>query len=247
MAHKRILVVADMVHPYIYRDAFPSGLEPIDLVLCAGDLPGFYMEFLATRVPAPVVYVHGNHGEEKVKDYLGHEAPPAGVENAHGRVIRAAGLIIAGWGGAPRYREGGEGQYTGLEVRVGLGRMKPSLWWNQRRDGRALDIFLTHAPPPGPHAGSDYAHRPCREIGEFDARYKPALHVHGHVHAYEGKKVEYVTPEGTRVINAYGYKMLEIDLPVPNRDSRAAARSTDATLAATGTNLLGIEAREQRP
>jgi uncharacterized protein len=227
MAHKRILVVADMVHPYIYRDAFPSGLEPIDLVLCAGDLPGYYMEFLATRVPAPVVYVHGNHGEEKVKDYLGKEAPPSGVENAHGRVIRAAGLIIAGWGGAPRYREGGEGQYTG--------------WWNERRDGRALDIFLTHAPPPGPHAGSDFAHRPCREIGEFNARYRPALNVHGHVHAYEGKKVEYTTPEATRVVNAYGYKLIEIDLPVLTRDSRrtrgSEARSSDVPLA-TGTNLI---------
>ncbi len=248
MAHKRILVVADMVHPYIYRDAFPSGLEPLDLVLCAGDLPGYYMEFLATRVHAPVVYVHGNHGEEKVKDYLGHQVPPSGVENAHGRVIHAAGLIIAGWGGAPRYREGGEGQYTGLEVRVGLSKMKPALWWNQRRRGRALDIFLTHAPPPGPHAGTDYAHRPCREIGEFDARYKPALHVHGHVHAYEGKKVEYTTPDGTRIVNAYGYKLIEIDLPVlsqksvPSRKSVQQSdldlHSNESALAATGKNLL---------
>jgi hypothetical protein len=68
MPVKRILVVADMVHPYIYRDTFPSGLEPLDLVLAAGDLPGYFMEFVATRVTCPFVWVHGNHGEETVKD-----------------------------------------------------------------------------------------------------------------------------------------------------------------------------------
>jgi hypothetical protein len=216
MAHKRILVVADMIHPYIYRDAFPDGLGRIDLVLCAGDLPGYYMEFIATRLPVPVVYVHGNHGEEKVKDYLGHFVPPSGVENAHGRIVRAAGLTIVGWGGAPKYRDNGEGQYTGAEVRIGLGKLALQLWWNQRRTGKALDIFLTHAPPPGPHAGQDYAHRGCREIGEFTKRYRPAMHVHGHVHAYEGKKVEYISAEGTRVINAYGYQLLELPVSEAN-------------------------------
>ena len=200
-----------MIHPYIYRDAFPDGLDTLDLVLCAGDLPGYYIEFLATRVACPVLYVHGNHGEEKVKDYLGNITPPGGAENAHGRIIQAAGLTIAGWGGAPRYRDGGEGQYTGLEVRMGLGKLHPKLWWNQRRSGRALDILLTHAPPPGPHEGKDFAHRGCKEIGDFLKRYKPPLMVHGHVHAYEGKKFEYTTPEGTRVVNAYGYHVLEYD------------------------------------
>jgi hypothetical protein len=213
-----VLVVADMMHPFIYRDDFPKGLGDIDLVLGAGDLPGYYLEFIATRVPAPVVYVHGNHGEEKVKDYLGNLTPPGGVIDAHGKVLRIAGLIIAGWGGAPRYRAGGEGQYTGPQVRWGLRRMAPKLNLNRTRFGRALDIFLTHAPPPGPHAGQDYAHRPCHEIGAFDKRYRPRLHVHGHVHNYEGRKLEYQSEEGVRVVNAYGYGMLELSVPtlVPN-------------------------------
>jgi uncharacterized protein len=212
--NKRILIVADMVHPYIYRDAFPAGLGDLDLVLVAGDLPGFYIEFIATRVAAPVVYVHGNHGEEKVKDYLGNETPPGGALNVHGKVLRVAGLVIVGWGGAPRYRQGGDGQYSGLEARVGLGKLHPTLWLNKLRQGRALDIFLTHAPPPGPHAGQDFAHRGCQEIGAFLERYRPALHAHGHVHAYEGKKVEYQNQHGTRIINGYGYQLIELTLPL---------------------------------
>ena len=87
------------------------------------------------------------------------------------------------------------------------------------RRGRAFDIFLTHAPPPGPHAGKDFAHRGCIEIGRFLNHYKPALNVHGHVHNYEGRVHEY-TIDGTRVINVYGYQLLEIDF---DRKSNQAA------------------------
>ena len=209
---KRVLVVADTVHPYIYRDAFPSGLEPLDLVLCAGDLPGSYIEFIATKVTCPVVWVHGNHGEEKVKDYLGNYLPPGGAIAAHGKLVRVAGLSIVGWGGAPKYRENGEGMYTGLEARIGLTRLGPQLWWNERRNGQAVDIMLTHAAPPGPHAGKDFAHRPCKEIGDFMRRHKPGLLVHGHMHAYDGKQLEYSDDCGTRVVNAFGYSVLEVEV-----------------------------------
>jgi uncharacterized protein len=210
---KRILAVADMIHPFVYRDTFPSGLEPLDLVLCAGDLPGYFIEFLATKVTCPVVWVHGNHGEEKVKDYLGNLTAPGGAINAHGRIVKAAGITIVGWGGAPKYNDSSEGQYTGFQARLALRKLEFALWLNRRRTGRSLDIFLTHAPPPGPHAGSDYAHRPCKALGEFLKRHKPPLMVHGHVHNYEGRKLEYVTEFGSRVVNAYGYTMLELEVP----------------------------------
>jgi uncharacterized protein len=211
---KRILAVADMVHPYIYRDTFPSGLEPLDLVLIAGDLPGYYIEFIATRCSCPVVFVHGNHGEEKVKDYLGEMVDPGGAINAHGKFIRAGDFRIIGWGGAPRYNERNDGgQYTGTQVKLGLGKLEWGLWLEKRRASTPFDILLTHAPPPGPHAGSDYAHRGCKEIGDFLMRHKPALMVHGHVHAYEGKKLEYRSNFGSRVVNAYGYTVLELELP----------------------------------
>ncbi|WP_102125878.1 metallophosphoesterase family protein [Deinococcus planocerae] len=205
----RLLVVADHTHPFVYREGFPQGVPEVDLVLAAGDLPGSYLEFLASKLPVPIVYVHGNHANEYVTEGE-TRVPPRGVTPAHGRVVTAAGLRVAGWGGVPRYRLGGEGQYTPLQARWGLTR----LGW-QARGG--VDVLLTHAPPTGPHAGSDYAHRGCPELAHFIARHRPRLVVHGHIHEYEGRKEEYTDPAtGARVVNAYGYRVL--DLP-PQREA----------------------------
>ncbi|GAA4009144.1 metallophosphoesterase [Deinococcus rubellus] len=199
---KRIMLVADMVHPYVYRNGFPQGLPELDLVLSAGDIPGYFLEFLATTLTVPVVYVPGNHNDEYINEGSGRHLPQ-GVINADGRVISAAGLRIAGWGGVPRYRDG-ENQYTAAQARWGLGKLA----W-QARGG--VDIFLTHAPPTGPHAGSDYAHRGCEFISGFIEKRRPKLVVHGHIHEYEGKKVSYTDEaSGAQVINAYGYHILEL-------------------------------------
>ncbi|GGR38732.1 metallophosphoesterase family protein [Deinococcus ruber] len=199
---RKVLVLADYVHPYVYRNGFPSGLPEVDLVLAAGDLPGYYLEFLATQLPAPVVYVPGNHENEYITEGDTRIAA-RGVINAHGRVVEVAGLRVAGWGGVPKYRESKEGQYTDFQARWGLG----LLAMRARKD---VDIFLTHAPPPGPHAGKDHAHRGCESIQQFMERRHPKLVVHGHIHEYEGKKFEYTdTVSGARVVNAYGYHILD--------------------------------------
>lgn len=203
-----LMLLADFVHPFVYREGFPQGVPPLDAVLVAGDVPGSYLEFVATKLPVPVIYVPGNHANEYVNEGDGrHE--PRGVINAHGRVLEVGGLRIAGWGGVPRYREGGSGQYSDAQIRWGLTR----LGWQLGR--RPLDILLTHAPPEGPHAGSDFAHRGCPALNAFMRRTRPQLLVHGHIHEYEGKKVEYQDPEtGTRVINAYGYRVVTLGQPV---------------------------------
>lgn len=200
---KRLMLVADYVHPFIYREGFPQGLPAVDLVLAAGDLPGYYLEFLASKLTVPIVYVHGNHANEYVTE--GEErVPPRGVIAAHGRVVTEAGLKIAGWGGAPRYRADGEGQYTAFQGKVGLGRLK----WLTRK---GVDILLTHAPPLGVHAGSDYAHRGCESISHFMTARRPKYLIHGHIHEYEGRKADYQDEvSGVQVMNAYGYRIIEL-------------------------------------
>ena len=206
-ATKRLMLLADYVHPFVYRSGFPQGVPNVDAVLAAGDLPGYYLEFLSSKLTVPIIYVHGNHENEFVNEGDGR-LPPRGVIAAHGRVIEEAGLRIAGWGGAPRYRRDGSGQYSESEGRWGLCR----LGWRVGR--KPLDILLTHAPPSGPHAGSDYAHRGCPEITRFMQQRRPRLVVHGHIHEYEGKKIEYTDPaSGARVINAYGYRIIELQKP----------------------------------
>lgn len=200
---RRVLVLADMVHPFVYREGFARSAPEVDLVLAAGDLPGYYLEFLASVLTVPILYVHGNHGDESVDEGDG-PIPPRGVIAVHGRVVTAAGLRVAGWGGVPRYRPGGEGQYSPSQARRGLG----WLGWQARQ---GVDVLLTHAPPLGPHTGSDYAHRGCPEITRFMARRRPRLVVHGHVHEYEGRKADYVDEaSGACVVNAYGYRVLDV-------------------------------------
>jgi len=197
------MVLADYVHPFVYREGFGERAPAVDLVLAAGDLPGYYLEFLASSLTVPIVYVHGNHGNENIDEGDG-PLPPRGVIAAHGRVVTAAGLRIAGWGGVPRYRPGGEGQYSAAQARRGLG----WLAWQARR---GVDVLLTHAPPTGPHTGSDYAHRGCEEITRFMRRRRPRLVVHGHIHDYEGRKLDYIDgPSGARVVNAYGYHLIDL-------------------------------------
>jgi len=199
---RRLLLLADYVHPFVYREGFPQGVPDVDAALVAGDVPGYYLEFVATKLHVPVLYVPGNHANELVNEGDG-KREPQGVVNVHRRVVHVAGMRIAGWGGVPRYRDGGSGQYGPLEGHWGLGMLSVAL------RGRPLDVLLTHAPPLGPHAGTDFAHRGCPALSGFVRRHRPRLLVHGHIHEYEGKKVEY-EDGGTRVVNAYGYRVIEL-------------------------------------
>jgi uncharacterized protein len=202
-ARRRIMLLADYVHPFVYRSGFPQGVPDVDLVLAAGDLPGYYLEYLATKLPVPVLYVPGNHENEYINEGDGR-IPARGVTNVHGKVVTVAGLKIAGWGGVPRYRSDGEGQYSPFQARMGLGMLA-------FRARKGVDILLTHAPPTGPHAGQDYAHRGCDCIQHFMDRRHPKLVVHGHIHEYEGKKLDYKDESsGAEVMNAYGYRIVEL-------------------------------------
>jgi len=91
-----------------------------------------------------------------------------------------------------------------------LGRLAPRLGLEGRRRGRAVDVLLTHAPPVGPSAGQDHAHRGVPAFNRFHARWRPLLHVHGHVHLEGGGPREYVTDTGVRVVNAFGYTLIDL-------------------------------------
>ena len=207
----RILAVADAVSPVVYSERFPQNLEPIDLVLSAGDMPGHVLEFMATKLKVPPVFVLGNHGNGYVRDRSGDELSlPGGCINAHRRVVEVAGLLIAGVEGSARYRPGDQ-QYSEFEMSLHCWSLAPRLSWNRMTKGRALDILLTHAPPKGPHEGKDYPHRGVPAFNSFVRRWRPRLHVHGHVHLSGANAPrEYRTPEGVRVVNAFEFTLIEL-------------------------------------
>jgi len=212
----RILAIADEVSPFIYTDSFPKNLPPFDMVFSAGDMPGHVLEFIATRlITTQPVYVLGNHHNE----YLRRDDPetaqqvqlPGGCINAHGRVLELNGLLIAGFEGSPRYRPGPH-QYSEWQMQLMTHKLTPRLLWSQRRYGRAVDILLTHAAPKGPHEGADYPHRGFGAFNRFADRWRPKVHIHGHVHlSGSNAPREYLTETGVRVVNAFGFTVIELD------------------------------------
>jgi uncharacterized protein len=207
----RILAIADAVSPIVYSENFPRNLPPFDLVLSAGDMPGHVLEFLATRLKVPPVYVLGNHGHGYLYDpERGTVGLPGGCLNVHRRVVEVGGVLIAGVEGSARYRPGPQ-QYSEWQMEQHCLALTPRLLWNQRRKGRAVDILLTHAAPKGPHEGEDYPHRGVAAFNRFAARWKPRLHIHGHVHLSGANAPrEYETEEGVRVINAFEFTLIEL-------------------------------------
>jgi len=210
-AAMRILAIADTVPPSVYAEDFPGTLPTFDLVLSAGDIPAHVLDFVASKQTTAPVYVLGNHAIDYLRDpHSGAPEAIGGCINVHGRVIEHAGLLIAGIEGSLRYRPGPH-QYTARQMDRLAARLAPRLAWHRLRHGRALDILLTHAAPLGPHAGQDRPHHGVPAFNRLHRWFRPRLHVHGHVHLHGAEASrEYVTPEGVRVVNAYGVTLIEL-------------------------------------
>lgn len=216
----RVLAVADEVSEQLWcagRDALP-GPRP-GLLLGAGDLPYDYLEQLSAALDRPCVFVPGNHDPDLsgytrrrglwLRAGLPAEWPgPAGAVNVDGRVVDVAGLRIAGLGGSVRYNHG-PNQWTQAQQARRARALVRRAWWRHRRDGRRVDVLLTHAPPrhcgdraDPPHHGFDCLHHVVAWL-------RPALLVHGHIHPH-GEPVPDRDLGGTRVVNAVGYRTLDV-------------------------------------
>lgn len=211
-AQARILAIADAVSPVIYSTSFPGNLPPFDAILSAGDVPGDTLEFVATKTSTTPLYVLGNHGDGFIRDSVTDELRlPGGCINAHLKLIEVAGLVVLGVEGSARYRHGDQ-QYSEREFAIMLARLSPVLWLSQHRRGRAVDVLLTHAPPLGPNAGADFPHRGVPAFNAFHRRWRPQLHVHGHVHLSGANAPRsYVSPEGVKVVNAFEFTLIDIE------------------------------------
>ncbi|MFQ5921532.1 MAG: metallophosphoesterase family protein [Anaerolineales bacterium] len=60
----KILALSDSVDDRIYSTRAHQTYGDIDLVVGCGDLPIYYLEFVADALNKPVLYVRGNHDTE---------------------------------------------------------------------------------------------------------------------------------------------------------------------------------------
>lgn len=216
----QILAVADEVDEALCAD--PRRAGAVELILACGDLPFDYLRTLMNVLDVPLVFVAGNHDVD-VRGYrtsrsgltlragLPATPPwPPGAVNADGRVVDVAGLRIAGLGGCPRYTDG-PNQYSQREQQRRAARLARRARWRRARDGRAVDVLLTHAPPRGvgdavdaPHHGFDCLDRLC-------ARLAVPLLLHGHVHPY-GERLVDLHLGSSVVRNVVGKHLFEVPI-----------------------------------
>jgi hypothetical protein len=212
----KALVVADEVDERLWTDAVRGCA--VDLVIGAGDLPYDYLAFLAGALDVPCVFVPGNHdpdlsgytryGGLSMKDGFPTAWPgPAGGVNADGRVVDVAGIRFAGLGGSIRYN-GGPNQWTQRQQARRARGLVRRAWLRRRRDGRDVDVLLTHSPPSDlgdrpdpPHRGFTCLHRTIDVL-------HPKWLLHGHIHPH-GEPVPDRVVGDTRIRNVVGHRIME--------------------------------------
>ena len=214
-----VLAVSDEVDDVLLADW--HAIRRPQLIVACGDLPFEYLGQLMNRLDAPLVFVPGNHDPDisgyriarsglPLRAGLPARPPwPDGAINAEQRVVDAAGLRLAGLGGCRRY-SAGPNQYTERQQSRRARALARRAWWARVRDGRGVDVLLTHAPPAGVGDASDPPHQGFRAMHRLIIRLQPAVLLHGHIHPHGIPPAEHRLGQ-TVVRNVVGRHLLEIE------------------------------------
>jgi Icc-related predicted phosphoesterase len=212
-----ILAVSDVELGIIYNPTIANRFKNVDVVISAGDLPYFYLEFIVSTLDKPLYYVLGNHSNQREIGVGTERDAPQGAINLHRRSQRdASGLLLAGLEGSLKYNNG-PCQYTQSEYWQMAWLLAPQLLLNRIQYGRYLDVFVTHAAPAGIHDMDDLPHRGIRAFNWIIRVFQPAFLIHGHIHLYRNDVAWYTQVGPTTVINAYGYREFAYEIPRPEK------------------------------
>jgi predicted phosphodiesterase len=205
----KVLAISDQVVPLVESPQIRERFDDVGMVLGCGDLPYLYMEYIATMLSVPCLFVHGNHDRPQYLSSGQLLKEPGGWENIDAQTVEVKGWIIGGLEGSQRYSSGASYQYTEQEIRLKIWRMGLSMLWNRLRKGRYLDVLITHAPPCGIHDEEDACHRGFQALLSFMERFRPRYLLHGHVHRY-GNQPWQTRYLATEVINVYPSRVIEL-------------------------------------
>ncbi len=204
----KILAVSDRVVDWIYSPRMRLKFFDVDLAIGCGDLPRDYLEFIVSSLNVPAYFVHGNHS---LPDSMPqpHDFNYRGSIDLHRKVLRFKGFTFAGIEGSLLYSRGIY-QYSQTDLWLNVLSLVPSLLRNRINFGKYLNVLVTHAPAWGLHDQSDLPHRGIKAFRWLLERFQPDVHLHGHIHIYRPDTVTESQFGQTRVINAYGYKVLNL-------------------------------------
>jgi Icc-related predicted phosphoesterase len=218
----KILCISDHIDPLVYSNSIKERFKDIDLVLCAGDLPMDYLEFIVSSLNKSLLFVFGNHNLTELHRYknsntiISHKwseleaAYGSGAVHIGSKIKKEEGLLIAGLGGSMRYNLG-ENQYTEFQMKLEILKLIPALIFNRIFRGRFLDILLTHASPRGIHDKADPCHRGFKSFLWFMRVFKPKYLIHGHIHLYDLSDLRATRYQDTLVVNAFSHYIIETE------------------------------------
>ena len=229
----RVLAVADATDRGLYEHFNKErwDKERIELIVSCGDLKPSYLDYLVSQLNVPCFYVRGNHDGTYEKD------PPGGCVDIHDRVERFKGLRFYGLEGSYWYN-GGPAQYTerqmwwkafwggfslrqagGVDVLVAHSapRMCPlpekgCVCVHPPADTQINPIGQTCYIDPDRKNWdpADLPHRGFDTLRSVILKYQPRFFLHGHTHLGYGTRPRELTLGKTRLIDAYGYVILDI-------------------------------------
>jgi len=206
----KVLLISDKVIEHIYSNSIADRMNDVDFIISCGDLPAYYLEFIVTTLNKPLFYVMGNHNANKICTESGMKSGfPEGCINLDQRIIEYNNVILMGLEGSMRY-SGGAHQYTESQMCWKINRLKPALYVNKIFKKRYVDILVTHAPPFKIHDAPDLCHRGFKCFNKFIKKFSPKYLVHGHMHTYGTNNNWMTAVNNTKIINAYGYRVIEI-------------------------------------
>jgi len=190
----------------VYSSSIKERFADVDLVLCAGDLPMDYLDFIISSLNKPLLFVLGSHYTDKTRSDT--DFPDCGVIHLGSKVRIKENFIVAGLEGAARHNRG-ENQYSEQEMFLEAVKLIPRLLWNRVFHGRFLDILLTYAPPKGIHDKEFRRHSGFKTFLWFINIFRPRYLVHGHIHLYDLSDVRCIQWKDTTVVNAYGHFVID--------------------------------------
>lgn len=220
----KILLVADHEEAVLWgigSKELNNKLMDVDLVLSAGDLSSYYLEYLADNIKAPLVFVPGNH------DQGYKNTSPKRCINADEKIIELSimregennNVRIFGVGGSMRYKDGPY-LYSEEEQSRRVQKLMRTARKKRYTKNDSLNIFLTHAPCRGYGDMQDIPHRGFECFNDFLYELKPKLHCYGHIHeeynsvssTTDGKGFQRVLkhPSGSTLINGSDYCFIVI-------------------------------------
>lgn len=210
----RILAISDVELGQLYNASVKDRYTDIDLVLSLGDLPMYYLDYISSTMNLPLYYVLGNHHAEPTHSRQGPISIGSEWEsgiNIHQRSqFFENRLLVMGMEGSIRYNYG-PAQYTQERMWQMCLRKIPSLMMNYALHGRYLDIFASHSPPYKIQDADDPPHVGFKAFRWFLRTFRPQYHLHGHIHLYRHDAIRETVYYQTRIVNCYGYQIIEVD------------------------------------